>query len=476
MVATVEDGGSSRCARTRAPALRRVRVPEGDRDGRRAERPGPRAVPAAAPAATATFERVRGTTRSTTSARACGRSSSAHGGGRSAGTWATPALQLLARALGRRASSTRSARRTPTRRPRRTSPAASSRAALLYGWPMIVPMPDLERTDFLLMVGANPLVSHGSSLGAPRNKDQLHGHRRPRRARVVVDPRRTETARAFEHVAVDPDGDAWLLLSMLHVIFAEGLADDAAIERQARGVDALRAARPRVPARGHRGANRRCRPREVAPAGPRSSRPPGAPPSTAAPAPASGAPARSSRSCSTRSTLVTGNLDRAGRRGVRPTRRSTSARIARHGRRSRPSKVRSRVGGLPEVLGSLPASLMAAEIDDAGPGQMRALFVSAGNPVLSVPNGGRARGALDRLDLPVAIDLYVNETPRTPTTCCRRPRSTSATTFRCRSSRSILDAVHPVDRGGGRAARRGAAGVGDRSSDLAADRRRRRRA
>ncbi len=113
-------------------------------------------------------------------------------------------------------------------------------SAFLYGSPFIVPIPDLARTDFLLVIGANPLVSHGSVLSAPRVKDQLHAITARGGRVVVVDPRRSETARAFEHVAIDPDGDAWMLLSMLEAIFAEGLEDTEAIERQASGVTALR--------------------------------------------------------------------------------------------------------------------------------------------------------------------------------------------------------------------------------------------
>ena len=99
---------------------------------------------------------------------------------------------------------------------------------LLYGSPLVVPIPDLERTDFLLIVGANPLVSHGSVLTAPRIKDSLHAIVDRGGRVVVVDPRRSETARAFEHIAIHPDGDAWLLLSLLQVIFAEGLEDHGA--------------------------------------------------------------------------------------------------------------------------------------------------------------------------------------------------------------------------------------------------------
>src|SRR3954454_22398616 len=94
-------------------------------------------------------------------------------------------------------------------------------SALMYGSPLVVPIPDLGRTKLLLMVGANPLVSHGSVLSAPRIREQLLEIDRV----VVVDPRRTETARQFEHVPVRPDSDAWLLLSLLQVIFDEGLGD-----------------------------------------------------------------------------------------------------------------------------------------------------------------------------------------------------------------------------------------------------------
>ena len=96
-------------------------------------------------------------------------------------------------------------------------------SALLYGSPLLVPIPDLNRTDFLFMVGANPLVSHGSVLSAPRVREQLNAVVDRGGRVVVVDPRRSETARHYEHIAIRPDADAWLLLSMLHVIFDEGL-------------------------------------------------------------------------------------------------------------------------------------------------------------------------------------------------------------------------------------------------------------
>ena len=226
---------------------------------------------------------------------------------------------------------------------------------------------------------------------------------------MVVDPRRSETARAFEHLAIDPDGDAWLLLSMLEVIFAEGLDDRDAIERQARGIAALRRLAAEYPPEATEGR--------------------------------SGVPAREVRrlardlaradraavygrtgSCLGRNgtvvaflldalNLVTGNLDREGGAmfGDPPIDFSRIADLAGLGTYGR---VRSRVGDLPEVLGSLPASVMAKEMTTPGEGQIRAMFFSAGNPVLSVPNGDELVEAIGGLELSVAIDLYVTDTSR----------------------------------------------------------------
>ena len=169
-------------------------------------------------------------------------------------------------------------------------------SALLYGSPLLVPIPDLVRTDFLLVVGANPFVSHGSVLTAPRIRTLMRDIVGRGGRVVVVDPRRSETARAFEHVPVRPDSDAWLLLSMLHVIFAEGLATPSPLARGRRR--AGRAGRA-VRAGGDRGADRRARRRRCARW--RATSPARrAPPSTGGPARASGGSGRSSRSSSTR--------------------------------------------------------------------------------------------------------------------------------------------------------------------------------
>src|SRR4051794_37154815 len=111
-------------------------------------------------------------------------------------------------------------------------------SALMYGNPVLVPIPDLERTNLLLMVGANPLVSHGSLITTPRIREALRDIVARGGRVVVADPRRTETAAAFEHLPVRPDTDALLLLSLLHTIFEEGLE---APTKLATGVDTLRA-------------------------------------------------------------------------------------------------------------------------------------------------------------------------------------------------------------------------------------------
>ncbi len=277
-------------------------------------------------------------------------------------------------------------------------------SALLYGSPLAVPFPDLSRTHLLVILGANPLVSHGSVLTAPRIRDALRAIVERGGRVVVVDPRRTETARAFEHVPVVPDTDAWLLLSLLHALFELGRGPSVSV----RGLDRLREAAAAYP-----------------------------PEATAA---RTGVPAETVRelaaalaatdgaalygrtgSCLGRFgtlvsflidavNVVSGNLDRPGGAvfgdflGL--DRVAELAGVATYGER------RSRFGGFPDVLGNLPAALLPREIETPGRRQIRALFVSAGNPVLSVPDGAGLERAFGQLDLLVSLDLYVNETGR----------------------------------------------------------------
>ena len=284
--------------------------------------------------------------------------------------------------------------------------AASS---LLYGSPFLLPIPDLARTNLLLVVGANPLVSHGSVMSAPRIKDQLHAVTSRGGRVVVIDPRRSETAREFEHLPLRPDSDAFLLLSLLQVIFAESLHDAAALALRADGGEELRELVAGFPPElteaetGIAAATVRTLARDVAAAD-------------------GAAIYGRTGSCLGRSgtlvsflldalALATGNLDTAGgsmfgEAAIPFDRLAELIGAGSYGER------RSRVGDFPEVLGAMPASLMAKEITTPGEGRMRALFVSAGNPVMSVPNGEELAQAMRELDLCVALDIYVSETAK----------------------------------------------------------------
>jgi anaerobic selenocysteine-containing dehydrogenase len=278
-------------------------------------------------------------------------------------------------------------------------------SALLYGSPLLLPIPDLRRASFLLMVGANPLVSHGSVLSAPRVREQLLEIERV----VVVDPRRTETARRFEHLPIRPDTDAFLLLSLIATLFEERLADRLFLERWtdgAAGLERLALAHPAEATEARTGVPAG-RVRELA--------------RDFAAADGAAAYGRTGSCLGRFGTLVaflldalnavTGNIDHPGGSvfGSPPVeldRVGERLGLATYGRR------RSRIGGFPDVIGNLPAALLPTEIETPGDGQIRALFVSAGNPVLSVPDGHALERALGWLDLCVSLDLYVNETNR----------------------------------------------------------------
>lgn len=283
---------------------------------------------------------------------------------------------------------------------------------LLYDNLLAIPVPDLHRTQLAVIMGANPVVSHGSILTAPRIKDLLHEIEGRGGRVVVVDPRRTETASAFEWQPIRPDADAWLLLALLQVMFAEGLEDRRSIEEQARGVDELR--------------------RLVAPWTPEATtdRTGIAPGDVRALARALATTERAAvygrlgtcvGSAGTLTAmlmdavnLVAGNLDREGGAmfGITgaPLERIVTKLVLALVPIGHDRRARSRIGGFPTVLAAQPAAVMAKEMLTPGPGQIRAMFVSAGNPVLSCPDGAELERALDGLELQVAIDLYVNET------------------------------------------------------------------
>ena len=282
---------------------------------------------------------------------------------------------------------------------------------LLYGNPLVLPVPDVLRADLLVVVGANPVVSHGSVLTLPRIRDRMHDVVKRGGRVLVIDPRKTETAAQFEWLPIVPDGDAFLLLSLLQVMFDENLTDRMRVARQADGLAWLELlAQPFTPeaTQVHTG---------IAPDAVRSLA------RELVHAPRAAVYGRVGTSTGENGTLTTylldvvnlvaGNLDVAGGSmfgtyGMPAERRLTAigAAVLRTIYRRR----RSRIGNFPSVLMSEPAGVMAKEITTDGPGQIKALLVSAGNPVLSVPNGPELERALGQLELMVGIDFYVNET------------------------------------------------------------------
>jgi anaerobic selenocysteine-containing dehydrogenase len=284
-------------------------------------------------------------------------------------------------------------------------------STLLYGNQSVIPIPDLERTQLLLVLGANPLVSNGSVMTAPNVGKRLERLRQRGGRLIVVDPRRTETADVADvHHPIRPGTDALLVAALLQTIFAEGLARPGRLEAMTDGLERLRAL--------------------VAPFTPeRVAGAVGIPAPTIAglarelaASPAAVCYARMGiavgefgalASCLVDAlNVVTGNLDRVGG-AMFCTPAADLAGFARMiGQAGAFGRWKSRVGGLPEFNGELPAAALADEIETPGPGQIRALVTHAGNPVLSYPNGRRLDGALAGLDFMVAIDIYVNETTR----------------------------------------------------------------
>lgn len=287
-------------------------------------------------------------------------------------------------------------------------------SALMFGTGTTIAIPDLDRTDFLLCLGANPLASNGSLMTAPDARGRLRAIRARGGRIVVVDPRRSRTAaEADQHLAIRPGTDALLLMALLHVVFAEGLESLGALsDDHVDGLDEVRSLAADFP------------PEAVAAAcGLDADEIRGVARAFAA-APSAVAYGRIGTTTQAFGTTaswlidvlnaVTGNLDRAG--GAMFPLPSTGLQNSKgepgRGRGARFGRWASRVRGLGEVFGELPVACLAEEIDTPGEGQVRALITVAGNPVVSTPNSDRLAAALDDLDFMVSLDIYVNETTR----------------------------------------------------------------
>jgi anaerobic selenocysteine-containing dehydrogenase len=284
---------------------------------------------------------------------------------------------------------------------------------LMFGSPVAFTVPDLDRTDYLVIIGANPLVSNGSLATAPDFPGKLRALRKRGGRLVVIDPARTRTAeQADRHLAPRPGTDAALLFAIVHALFEEGLVepDLGGIAEHVNGVDEVRALAeefaPEAVA-SHCGVSAddiRFLAREIA----------------AAPTAAVyGRIGTSTVEFGTVASwlvdvinILTGNLDRPGGAMFPLGATVPAPRPPKPGRGFRTGRWHSRVSGYPEALSEFPAAALAEEIDTAGEGQIKAMITIAGNPVLSAPDGDRLDRALDSVGFMLSIDPYLNETTR----------------------------------------------------------------
>ncbi|GAA2053422.1 molybdopterin-dependent oxidoreductase [Catenulispora yoronensis] len=288
-------------------------------------------------------------------------------------------------------------------------------SGLMLGDPMAVAVPDLDRTDYMLILGANPVESNGSLCVAPDFKGRLQAIQARGGRVVVVDPRRTRTAElADEHVFVRPGTDACLLFGIVHTLLAEDLVK---VDLNVNGLTELRTlANGFAP----EAVEQACSvpaativrlAREIAAA------------------PTAAVYARIGTCTAEFGSLaqwlvdvinvLTGNMDSVG--GVMFA-KTAGLEIFRSGQPFATGAWHSRVRGLPEVLGEFPVATMADEIETPGEGRIRALITVGGNPALSAPGAPRLARALSGLDFMVCVDPYLNETTRYATVILPPPR------------------------------------------------------
>ncbi|MBJ7355822.1 molybdopterin-dependent oxidoreductase, partial [Nocardioides sp.] len=287
-------------------------------------------------------------------------------------------------------------------------------AHLMYGGMWSIPVPDVQRTDLFVIMGANPSASQGSLLACPDLMGEITGIRKRGGRVVVVDPRRTGTAdKADEWLPVTPGTDAALLLAVVQVLFADELVDLGTIAELVDGVDRLRElSADWTPERvaGVTGIDAD-RIRDLAHELAGTER-----------AVVYGRIGLCNQEFGTLASwlvdvvnILTRHFDAPG--GLMFPRAaawsvSTLPMEGLDGGAANFGRWRSRVRGVPEVLGHVPVSCLHEEISTPGPGQIRALITVAGNPVLSTPEGDRLDAALPGLDCMISVDNWVNETTR----------------------------------------------------------------
>lgn len=280
----------------------------------------------------------------------------------------------------------------------------------MFGSGMLIPIPDIDRTDYMLIIGGNPVVSNGSMMTAPNVQGRIKAIQQRGGKVVVIDPRRTETASiADEHFFIRPEKDALLLLGMMHTVFANQQLDLGHLATVIEGIDSLESIVKDFSPEDiadvigiDAGTIRRL---------------------ASEMATASSAVCYSRMGASTQSfgglclwltnvfNIVTGNCDKAGG-AMFPLPAFDLLRRTKKGHRSSFGRYQSRVRQLPFFNGEFPVATLADEILTPGEGQVKALITIAGNPVLSSPGGKRLSTAFEQLDFMVSVDIYLNETTR----------------------------------------------------------------
>jgi anaerobic selenocysteine-containing dehydrogenase len=326
-------------------------------------------------------------------------------------------------------------------------------AGLMFGSYLSIPVPDIDRTDYLLTLGANPLASNGSLMTAPDVRGRLRGIQERGGRIVVIDPRRSRTAEvADEHHFIRPGTDAHFLFALVNVLFDHGLVKLGSLAEHCSGIPEVERLSATFtpesvePACGIPADEIRRIAHDLA---------------GAKRASVYGRIGTCTQEFGTLASwlvdvvnVLTGNLDRPG--GAMFPKTAAGSPNTRGkpgiGKGVTLGRWQSRVRGLPELFGELPVACLAEEIDTPGEGQVRALLTIAGNPVVSTPNCGRLRQALEGLELMVSIDIYVNETTRhadvilpAPSALCRSHYSIGTYNFAVRNVANYSPPVFDLD-------------------------------
>lgn len=281
----------------------------------------------------------------------------------------------------------------------------------MFGHPLLFGVSDVDRTDHMVILGANPWVSNGGGMASGHVRKKIGAIRERGGKVIVIDPRRTETAKAAdEHLFLKPGADAWLLLAMIHVVFRDGRVDDGSWREWCDDLDTLERLAARFP------------PERVADRVGIDADQITQLTHDFCDAPRATLYARigicTQQFAGLASWLhvafhaITGNLDREG--GLMFSRPvvDSIALTSLIGEKGNHTPGATRGTGLPGFADELPLAALAEEIETPGEGQIKALITIAGNPVLSAPNGPRLSKALDQLDLHIAVDMYLNETTK----------------------------------------------------------------